>query len=229
MEELLHSLIKDNFKDLTKLTIWINIGVIAFTVLINFGVTHHFKSLIEKVKLKNSKEVSEFKASLNVITKIAEIKFQEYHLEQTKVIKEAYSMLVELEYLTETLFSSNFNGDHHVEYKNRLFKWGMYYSKFHKFFSKNRIIFDQNLLSLTEEHISVLHNIYSVIFKDFKDIESLEDSVRGELDEWYVDEYIRENEINERLRKLKIEIDGRKEVLLKLKDNLTIEYKRLLA
>jgi hypothetical protein len=199
----------------------VSIGII--NILLGFFLKHK----IEKVKFKNSQNLLEFNDKLNLINK----KLQKYQLEQVDTIKELYSILIDIKYSTNSLFNKKFNSSPHYEFKNKLNKWVSDYMRFHEFFSRNKILLSEKLINLTREDLDNLHKIFSIVFKKVKDIEEMEEIVRGQINYLYEDKYAEESEILSELEKLKVETE--KEVkgfkFMNLIEALEIEYRNLLS
>ena len=140
MEEL-KAFINENFSNYKTYQTIIDIVIVVLIAIINIGIGFFLNKKIEKVKLKNSKELSAFSSELDLLSKKSEIKFQKYQLEQADAIKRLYSLLIDLKYSTFSLFNNKFKLNPHYEFKNNLNNWIKSYMLFHKYFSRNKILF----------------------------------------------------------------------------------------
>lgn len=203
---------------------------VIIVAIINVLVAFYLKSRIEKVRLKNSHELSSFISELNLFNKKSEIKFQKYHLEQAEIIKELYSKLIEIIFSTNSLFNESSYKTPHHDFKDRLTTWVKNYWAFYTYYCKNRILIDNKLIDLIDSDINSLNKIYSIIFKKSKEFEELEQKWSGQAESVYSEQYDKEGNILKELRKLRKEAED-KESTFKfsvLLSNLEKEYVNLL-
>ena len=129
------------------------------------------------------------------------------------------------------MFNKRFKLRPHSEFKSNLNKWYKNYSIFHKFFHKNKILFNDGLLVLVKDYFDNLNKMYNIIIGEIKSIEEMEDHYQGDLGNCYPDFSVEEDKIIDRLDKLKAEIDKKVGGDLKFKkiaEILVNEYKSLL-
>jgi hypothetical protein len=228
MEETLKALLEEYFSKYTTYQNLINTILLILIGASNILIGHLLTKRIEKVKLKNSQELSSFSSELNLLNRKSEIKFQKYQLEQADAIKELYSILIDVNYSTNSLLKDKFKSNPHNEFKNKLIKWGKNYMIFHRFFNKNKILYNQHLLDLTKDHFNSLQEIFSIVFKKINDIEELENCCQGQLEYVYNDQ--EEETIIADLNKLKEDMDVKvRDFKFKnLRTELENEYRRLL-
>jgi hypothetical protein len=230
MKEHIETLFKEYFSHYKTYQTMIDVIIVILIGVFNIGIGFFLNKKIEKVKLKNSQELSTFSSELNLLNKKSEIKFKKYQIGQADAIKKLYSILVDIKCSTNSIFNNKFNSSPHYEFKNNLNKWVKNYMIFHKIFSKNKILFSERLLDLTKEHFDNLHKIFTIIFKKINDIEEMEEYCQGQIENYYTDEYEEEDKIIGDLKKLRKELDkGNVDFnFKKLNEELENEYKKLL-
>jgi len=194
----------------------INIGTITIIGIINWFFLYSLNKKIEGFRLDNKKD---------------EIKFKKYQIEQADAIKILYSKLIDIQNSTRLLFNTEFQSNPHYIFSQNLNKWVSDYLKFYNFYKRNRILFNNELLSLIKEPLNKLNKIFNVIFNKIKNIEQMEEICHGQLEYFYDDEFEEESKIKKSIVQLKkdTEFEADNFNINQLISALENEYKLLLT